>query len=239
MKLNQKRFGVAFWGCLLIAGGVFLWRGVDNEFRPSGSNKSVSKDRSGAGLDSSRNDALGDETVSKERVKKESTLSSETVTARSGASISDFEDFLWWRKSRQIEALALLSGDPDLPEGWVNYLEGLLSNKRLGRLVRNNIADILHDQETKRADQYLIYLNCLDDREEDPDWQMYCIQHMARSLSYCENPDVVLERLENLAIDVSSPLSRQAVMMLDVLGHDGYRHGVDIEKLITEVLDSP
>ncbi len=150
-----------------------------------------------------------------------------------------FGDFYTLREGEQVEMVNAAMSDPHLSKEVADFFVAALRDRRLGRLVRNNMAAALHNQADKRAFLHETFIASIDDADDIMDWRLYSIQHLAFTYPYTAEPQKVLQKLQDLAHDGEEPLATQAMLMLDDLEHSGQIQSAGIRKAVERRLRDP
>jgi hypothetical protein len=191
---------------------------------------------------------LGADTNAPERneaEEKAQSISGRAETGSAGTTVGDllamreFSRFFEWTKDQQVQAVTAAMKNPKLPEEVVDFFKTALRDHRLGRLVRNNMASALHNQEKKTPFLHEVFIASIDDKDDLTDWRLYSIQHLAFTYSYTAEPHVVLRKLEDLADAGEEPYGTQAMVMLDDLEHSGQIRLAGINQAIERRLKDP
>lgn len=149
-----------------------------------------------------------------------------------------YEGFTDWASDEQVDKITRDLMNPNLPTEVVSLYREFMKNSRLGDLVRNNMAEALHNQEEKSPHLHEVLIASIDNEDEPLSWRVAAIQHLAKTYPYTAEPQKVLQKLEDLADTGKEPLGSQAMVMLDGLEQSGQIKAAHINLAIRRRLEN-
>jgi hypothetical protein len=151
----------------------------------------------------------------------------------------DHDGFVDWDLGKQVDRVTEDLMNPNLPTEVILLYRELLKDSRLGDLVRNNMAEALHNQDEKSPYLHEVLIAGIDNEDERLSWRVAAVQHLAKTYPYTAEPHKVLHKLEDLGDTGKEPLGSQAMVMLDGLEQSGQIKAANINLAIRKRLEDP
>lgn len=152
------------------------------------------------------------------------------------------------RDSRTPQANPLLESvtgslsQSDLPKDIKAFYTSSLADPKISRLVRNNMAQALLNQNEKNPDLWRAFLSIIDDPTQDKEWRIFCMQHMANSAHHADNEgkQVIYQKLLEEVRNPDAEFASRALLMLDELERTGNAPSVgQTDIFLREILSNP
>ena len=106
---------------------------------------------------------------------------------------------------------------PNLPPDTLRFFKASLHDQSLSELARNNMANVLMNQETRDPQLYREFIAIVDDPTQSDTWRDYAIQFLANNYAIASKPRVVLDKLGSLTRHGREHLAQQAMTMLSTM----------------------
>jgi hypothetical protein len=125
-----------------------------------------------------------------------------------------FPGFSKLSQRKKLEEITKLLHVRTLPPEGIAFLKAEVANKSLWPVTRNNIANVLLNQETRDPKLYLLFIAMYDDYGESPLWKDYCLQFLAKTISFASEPDKVQAKLHKVANTCKGSYAGTAILQL-------------------------
>lgn len=114
-------------------------------------------------------------------------------------SVERLKDFHGMSPSEQGTLATTLMRDRNLSGDEVEFLKAELANHTLDPVTRNNIANALTMQNNPDPELHRVFLAMVDDPTESAVWRDYSLQFLSTTLPFSNEPDVVINKLKQVA----------------------------------------
>lgn len=129
----------------------------------------------------------------------------------------ELEGFFEWSSAKQLTAITALQDHGRLSDEVVKFASQAIKCNNLHATTRNNIANLLLNQEKKISDLDLIFISIIDDPSEKYDCRENSVQHLALSIDSSGSPMRVIEKLADIAKSGVGGMAGTAMIQLDRL----------------------
>ena len=119
----------------------------------------------------------------------------------------------------------------------LEFFRKSLVDKRLGALIRNNMALVLRKHDALDTEAGRQFIRCIEDPDEEPKWRMYAIQLLADTYPWSDEPEAVVSKLEEVFTSYEEPYAAQGMVMLAELERAGYREFKGLDDQIAQRLE--
>jgi len=168
-------------------------------------------------------------------------IGQETAAPPKRASSTDIAKFLEWSREDQAGYVTTHMTNSRLSNEVRVFFARCLSDRKLGILLRNNMAQCLHNQEQKNPELWRVFMKCLNDQKEDRAWRIYCMQHLVSSAAYSNEAarQAMKKRLLREARSGEPDFAARAFSMLDEFQRAGYGKVEELDQLLLKNLQNP
>jgi hypothetical protein len=134
---------------------------------------------------------------------------------------AELTGFPQWSQDRQGDLVDRLQADPNWPQPFYQYLSDQLGNRTLDPMIRNGIANGLMIQGKPDPMLHRRLIAMINDQEESPTWREYAVQHLAGTMRFSGEPDLVLTTLKRVFREGIGSMPGTAFIQLHRLAEAG------------------
>jgi HEAT repeat protein len=137
----------------------------------------------------------------------------------------EFRGFGDWSQVDRLNAVTAQMENKNLPPAVLEFFKAEIFNRQHWDVTRNNMANALVWQEKPDRNLHKLFIQMLDDEQEDPVWRDYCLQFLSECLSSSVDPDLITSKLQEYSQKSGTNMAGTATV------HLAYQEGLGRVKL--------